>query len=194
MTPPQPDLPPPLADLLVGVGRAFGGAPDAIEDVVTDDVVWVDDDARCDGVDEVVGHFLAHGGWREVFEVRGASLGKDRQWTVDWTLWLRADATSYRRDGRAEVVLADDRIASWTTTATEREDGSLAPWGGDRTSPAAAGVGPNDFTSASATGVPAWSNTRKVWSSCGQGLLTAPVSRGGGSRLPAPVRPGPRRW
>lgn len=57
----------------------------------------------------------------------------DGRATLDGRLdaWLRADATSYRRDGRAEVVLADDRIASWTATATEREDGSLAPWGGD---------------------------------------------------------------
>jgi len=127
----RPDIPPPLANLLAGVGRAFTGDADAIEDVVTDDVVWIDDDDRCDGVDEVVGHFLAHGGWREVFEVRAVEATDDEHWTVDWILWLRADSTSYRRDGRADVVLADDRIASWTATATEREDGSLAAWDGD---------------------------------------------------------------
>lgn len=131
MTEPPPDLPPPLAQLLAGVARAFEGDADAIEEVVTDDVVWVDDDDRCDGVDQVVDHFLAHGGWREVFEVRAVAATGDRGWTIDWTLWLRADATSHRRDGRAEVVVADDRIASWTATATECEDGSLAPWGGD---------------------------------------------------------------
>ncbi|MBY5163684.1 nuclear transport factor 2 family protein [Salsipaludibacter albus] len=135
MTSSDPPIPPPLAGLLAGVGRAFEGDADAIEDVVTDDVAWVDDDERLDGVDEVVGHFLAHGGWREVFEVqaaRPADDGPDRDhWEVDWTLWLRADSTSYRRDGTSRVVLAGGRIASWTSTATEREDGSLDAWGGD---------------------------------------------------------------
>lgn len=121
---------PPLGALLAGVRRAYEGDADAIEDVVTDDVVWVDDDERAEGVDEVVGHFLAHGGWREVFEVHDVQ-STGATWRVAWVLWLRADATSYRRDGVAEVEVRDDRIAAWTATATEQEDGSLAPWGGD---------------------------------------------------------------
>ncbi len=56
MTEPPPDLPPPLTQLLAGVARAFEGDADAIAEIVTDDVVWVDDDDRCDGVDQVVDH------------------------------------------------------------------------------------------------------------------------------------------
>lgn len=125
------DLPPPLATLLAGVGRAHEGDADAIADVVADDVTWVDDDDHLDGVDEVLGHFLAYGGWREVFTVTGVRPLDAGRWEVDWTLWLRADSTSYRRDGRAELVVADDHVLSWRSTASEREDGSLAPWGGD---------------------------------------------------------------
>ena len=131
MTPPEADPGPPLAHVLAGVRRAHEGDADAIADVVTDDVVWVDDDERHDGVDEVVGHFLAHGGWREVFVVDDVRATDDGAYAVDWVLWLRADATSYRRDGHARIELTHGRIAAWRSTATEREDGSLAPWGGD---------------------------------------------------------------
>jgi hypothetical protein len=122
---------PPLGALLAGVRRAFEGDADAVADVVCDDVVWVDDDDRAEGVDAVVEHFLAHGGWREVFEVREVAADDDGRWVVTWVLWLRADATSYRRDGVARVEVRDGRIAAWSSTASEREDGSLAPWGGD---------------------------------------------------------------
>ena len=132
---PGPPLGTALDDVLAGVARAHEGDADAIAEVVVDDVVWVDEDDRCEGVDEVVEHFLAHGGWREVFEVREVRPLDGGRWAVDWTLWLRADATSYRREGRAEVVVVTGedgpRIASWTTSATEHEDGSLAPWSGD---------------------------------------------------------------
>ncbi len=120
-----------LDRLLAGVARAHEGDADAIEDVVSSDVVWRDDDEVLEGVDEVVGHFLAHGGWREVFELGAVAPEDPGAWLVDWTLWLRADSTSYRRDGQARVVVDDGRITRWESSATEREDGSLAPWGGD---------------------------------------------------------------
>ncbi len=139
MSDPDPTIPPPLADLLAGVGRAHEGDADAIAEVVTDDVTWIDDDERLDGVDEVLVHFLAHGGWREVFVVAGtrpaddsgATVTSDGAWDVDWTLWLRADSTSYRRDGTARMQVQDQRIVRWVSTAVEREDGSLEAWGGD---------------------------------------------------------------
>jgi len=120
-----------LDRLLVGVGRAHEGDADAIEEVVSPDVVWRDDDEVLEGVDEVVGHFLAHGGWREVFELGPVRPEGPAAWLVDWTLWLRADSTSYRRDGQARVVVDGGRITRWESSATEREDGSLAAWGGD---------------------------------------------------------------
>lgn len=120
----------PLGAVLTGVRDAFEGDPDAIEAVVADDVVWVDGDDELDGVDEVADHFLAHGGWRERFHVLDVEPVEPGRWAVTWVLWLRADATSHRRDGTAHVVLDDGRIASWRASASEREDGSLAPWGG----------------------------------------------------------------
>lgn len=125
------DLPGPLDQVMAGVARAHEGDADAIEDVVADDVTWVDGDEQLAGADEVLGHFLAHGGWRERFHVEDVASTGDGGWRVDWTLWLRADSTSYRRDGVADVTIVDGRITSWRSTASEREDGSLAAWAGD---------------------------------------------------------------
>jgi hypothetical protein len=117
--------------LLDGVARAHEGDADAVEEVVAPDVVWRDDDDLLHGVDEVVAHFLAHGGWREVFELGAVERQGHGRWLVDWTLWLRADATSLRRDGRARVTVDDGLITRWESSATETEDGSLAAWGDD---------------------------------------------------------------
>lgn len=117
--------------LVAGIARAHEGDADAIEEVVAPDVVWRDGDDVLEGVDAVMGHFLAHGGWREIFEVDAVTPDGPDQWQVTWTLWLRADSSSYRRDGLARLVVADGSVASWSSTATEREDGSLAPWGDD---------------------------------------------------------------
>ena len=117
--------------LVAGIARAHEGDADAIEEVVASDVVWRDDDDVLDGVDEVVGHFLAHGGWREIFEVDAVTPQGPGQWRLTWTLWLRADSSSYRRDGTAHMVVEDGLVTRWESSATEREDGSLEPWGED---------------------------------------------------------------
>ncbi len=117
--------------LVTGIARAHEGDADAIEEVVAPEVVWRDDDDVLDGVDELVGHFLAHGGWREVFEVSEIEHLDTGEWRLTWTLWLRADASSYRRDGDARMTVTEGLVTSWSSSATEREDGSLAAWGDD---------------------------------------------------------------
>lgn len=128
---PLADLPASLDEVMAGVARAHEGDADAIEAVVAEDVTWIDGDEELAGADEVLGHFLAHGGWRERFHVQDVAPTGDGTWQVTWTLWLRADATSYRRDGVAHVTIDAGRITSWRSTASEHEDGSLAAWGGD---------------------------------------------------------------
>jgi hypothetical protein len=111
--------------------RAMQGDIDAIDEVFTDGVVFVDTTAgdEFDGIDEVREVWAEMAGRRAIAEVEVVHTTDDTA-ALRYVIRFRADAHQYAQRGAAAAWLEGGRIRSWRSSWVEVEE-DLSAWNDD---------------------------------------------------------------
>lgn len=111
--------------------RAMQGDVDAVDDVFTDDVVFVDTTSgdEFDGIDEVREVWAEMAGRRAIAEVEVVDATDDFA-ALRYVIRFRADAHQYAQRGAAATMLEGGRIRSWRSSWDEVEE-DLSAWNDD---------------------------------------------------------------
>lgn len=107
------------------------GDIDAVDDVFTDDVVFVDTTTEDEfhGIDEVRDVWAEMAGRRAIAEVEVVDVTDDAA-DLRFVIRFRADAHQYAQRGEAALLLHAGRIRSWRSAWGEVEE-DLSVWGDD---------------------------------------------------------------